>query len=214
MFGELVGLWLAQVWADQGRPDPFVLVELGPGRGTLMRDALRAARGDAGLPRRRARSGWSRPARRCARGRPRRSRRRRRAGPTGSTELPPGPLFVVANEFFDALPIRQFQRTDALWRERQVGLAGGRLAFAWASPRAGRRPRRAASRTCPTARSPRSSRAGEAVAARLGARIAARGRRGAHHRLRRLGRLRRHPAGRCAATRRVDPLDAPGRRPT
>ena len=47
MFGELLGLWLAQAWADQGRPDPFVLAELGPGRGTLMRDALRAA---AALP--------------------------------------------------------------------------------------------------------------------------------------------------------------------
>ena len=44
MFGELVGLWLVQAWIDQGRPDPFVLAEFGPGRGTLMRDALRASR--------------------------------------------------------------------------------------------------------------------------------------------------------------------------
>ncbi|HSG57102.1 MAG TPA: SAM-dependent methyltransferase, partial [Paracoccaceae bacterium] len=44
MFGEMIGLWLAQVWVNAGRPDPFRLVELGPGRGTLMADALRAAR--------------------------------------------------------------------------------------------------------------------------------------------------------------------------
>jgi NADH dehydrogenase [ubiquinone] 1 alpha subcomplex assembly factor 7 len=43
MFGELIGLWLAQVWHDQGRPARFVLAELGPGRGTLMADLLRAA---------------------------------------------------------------------------------------------------------------------------------------------------------------------------
>ena len=47
MFGELLGAWLAQAWADQGAPSPFVLAELGPGRGTLMKDALRAA---AGMP--------------------------------------------------------------------------------------------------------------------------------------------------------------------
>jgi SAM-dependent MidA family methyltransferase len=49
--------------------------------------------------------------------------------------LPEGPAIMVANEFFDALPIRQFQRTDALWRERQVALDGDRLAFRWGPPR-------------------------------------------------------------------------------
>ncbi|PKP79696.1 MAG: methyltransferase, partial [Alphaproteobacteria bacterium HGW-Alphaproteobacteria-2] len=44
MFGELIGLWLAQCWLDQGRPAPVTLTELGPGRGTLMADALRATR--------------------------------------------------------------------------------------------------------------------------------------------------------------------------
>ena len=50
-------------------------------------------------------------------------------------ELPPGPLIVIANEFFDALPIRQFQRVDPLWRERQVALAAGRLTLGWGPPR-------------------------------------------------------------------------------
>jgi SAM-dependent MidA family methyltransferase len=50
-------------------------------------------------------------------------------------DLPPGPLIAVANEFLDALPIRQFQRMDALWRERRVVLADGALAFGWDAPR-------------------------------------------------------------------------------
>ena len=44
MFGELIGLWSAEVWSQMGRPDPVQLVEFGPGRGTLISDALRAAR--------------------------------------------------------------------------------------------------------------------------------------------------------------------------
>jgi len=46
MFGELLGLWIVQAWRDQGRPSPARLVELGPGRGSMMADALRAARTD------------------------------------------------------------------------------------------------------------------------------------------------------------------------
>ena len=50
MFGEMLGLWCVQVWHDQGQPKKPRLVELGPGRGTLMADALRAAQGGAGIP--------------------------------------------------------------------------------------------------------------------------------------------------------------------
>ena len=88
MFGELLGAWAAQVWVDQGRPDPFVLAELGPGRGTLMRDALRAAARAAGLRRGRpALAGRDQP------GAPRRARPRRwpstgRDGPTTSAPCP------------------------------------------------------------------------------------------------------------------------------
>lgn len=126
MFGELIGLWLAQVWADQGG-GAFVLAELGPGRGTLMRDALRAAACQPGFrdaadlrlvetsPALRAAQATALP---CARWVDR------------IEDLPDGPLLVVANEFLDALPIRQFQRTDAFWRERQVGADG----FFWSSP--------------------------------------------------------------------------------
>lgn len=125
MFGELIGLFLAQCWIDQGRPAPFVLAEIGPGRGTLMADALRAI---AKVPGMRAAAEVhlveASPALRT-----------RQAEVLGSgivwhdriEDLPDAPLFLVANEFFDALPIRQFLRAGAGWRERQVGLADGRL---------------------------------------------------------------------------------------
>ncbi len=127
MFGELIGLWLAQVWTDQGRPARFTLAELGPGRGTLMADALRAA---ARVP------GFGAAARLVlVEASPRlRAVQAARLGDhapawvDGVPALPEAPLFLVANEFFDALPIRQFVRDGMRWRERQVGLAEGRLA--------------------------------------------------------------------------------------
>jgi SAM-dependent MidA family methyltransferase len=128
MFGEMIGAWLAQVWLDQGAPTPFLLAELGPGRGTLMADALRAAAGAPGF--REAAALWlveTSPALRVAQG-----ARLGEFAPrwaAGIEALPPGPLFLVANEFFDALPIRQHRRADPGWQERRVGLDGDRLAF-------------------------------------------------------------------------------------
>jgi NADH dehydrogenase [ubiquinone] 1 alpha subcomplex assembly factor 7 len=122
MFGELLGLWCAQVWEDQNRPENPQFIELGPGRGTLMRDALRALRGapaflesvevvlvevssaleatqrerlrDAGVPIR-----WQRHCSGIAQDRP---------------------IFLLANEFLDSLPIRQFVMTARGWCERVV----------------------------------------------------------------------------------------------
>ena len=126
MFGELLGLSLAQNWLDQGAPAPFALAEIGPGRGTLMADVLRATRGvpgfHAGLrlwlieasPRLRAVQAQTLQA----------------YAPTwagAAQDLPPLPLFLLANEFFDALPIRQFQRAGPAWRERLVGVQEDRL---------------------------------------------------------------------------------------
>jgi NADH dehydrogenase [ubiquinone] 1 alpha subcomplex assembly factor 7 len=127
MFGELLGLWAAETWMAMGSPSPVLLVELGPGRGTLMADALRAARvcppflealdvhlvetsptlrerqqallGNAGVPVR-----WH----------------------TDLEALPDGPAIFLANEFFDALPVRQYVRTPAGWCERLVGLDAAR----------------------------------------------------------------------------------------
>ncbi|MGR3484406.1 MAG: class I SAM-dependent methyltransferase [Paracoccaceae bacterium] len=129
MFGELIGLALAQAWLDQGSPAPFALVELGPGRGTLMADALRAARG---VP------GWRDAARlHLVETSPVLRAVQAEALPDATfhdhqASLPDLPTFAVANEFLDALPARQAVRAGDLWRERMVTLDGDRLAFALA----------------------------------------------------------------------------------
>ena len=132
MFGELIGVWAASVWQQMGAPAALRLVELGPGRGTLMADALRAARS---LPAFRAaldvRLVEMSPVLRT-------TQERTLAGcgvpitwHPGLEEIDEGaPLIVIANEFFDALPIRQAQFRDGGWRERLVGLdAAGALTF-------------------------------------------------------------------------------------
>lgn len=128
MFGELIGLSLAQAWLDQGAPDAFTLAELGPGRGTLMADALRAG----------ARvKGFSQAAQIILLEASHALRKVQADTLQGHAprwvdtidELPAQPTFIIANEFFDALPIRQFVRNGAHWRERQVGVQDGALAF-------------------------------------------------------------------------------------
>jgi len=127
MFGELVGLALAQGWLDQGAPGRIVLAELGPGRGTLMADALRATRGVPGFhDALTVHFVETSPALRAAQA---------RAVPGAHWHdsiamLPEAPLYLVANEFLDALPVRQFFRSGALWRERMVTVQDGALAFA------------------------------------------------------------------------------------
>jgi NADH dehydrogenase [ubiquinone] 1 alpha subcomplex assembly factor 7 len=133
IFGELLGLCCADWWRRSGRADPVVLAELGPGRGVLMQDFLRAAASVPEFHRAlrlhlveaspvlRAEQQW-----RLAAIEPR--------FVAGFEELPSGPLILVANEFVDALPIRQLVRGRTDWAERLVGLDGdGRFAFA-ASP--------------------------------------------------------------------------------
>ena len=138
MFGELLGLALAQAWRDRDAPAPFTLAELGPGRGTLMADMLRAT---AAVP------GFHAAARvTLVEASPALRRSQRAALGTHPVTwvdsvagLPAAPLFLVANEFFDALPIRQFQRHPSGWQERLVGLApdgsgAPRLAFGLSPP--------------------------------------------------------------------------------
>ncbi len=120
MFGELLGLALAQAWLDREAPRPVCLAELGPGRGTLMADMLRAGRT---VPEFAAAlsvhlveaSPVLREVQRKTIDRPLRHH-------DSIESLPRFPLFLVANEFFDALPVRQFQRDGAAWRERMVGV--------------------------------------------------------------------------------------------
>ncbi len=128
MFGELLGLALAQSWLDQGAPARFTLCELGPGRGTLMADLMRATRTVPGFQEAaELHLVELSPA----------LRKKQAEALSGYdpvwlddvAELPDQPLFLVANEFFDVLPIRQFVRTGNLWRERRIGAEGGVLAF-------------------------------------------------------------------------------------
>jgi SAM-dependent MidA family methyltransferase len=123
MFGELIGLWCVALWRMMGEPRRFLLVELGPGRGALMADALRAARVvpaflaalDLHLVE------TSGPLRQCQRlaladcG----------VEPSwhdGAEEAPDGAAIILANEFFDALPVRHYVHQTGGWRERLVGL--------------------------------------------------------------------------------------------
>lgn len=128
VFGELLGLWAYAVWQSMGSPGRVILAELGPGRGTLMADALRGLRRLPGFmdsvkvalvetsgPLRRAQEdaladsgadiSWH----------------------TRIEDLPPGPAIVLANEFIDALPIRQLVWRNGQWRERcvRIGADGG-----------------------------------------------------------------------------------------
>src|SRR5574337_345438 len=131
MFGELIGLWAAEVWSAMGAPNPVRLVELGPGRGTLMSDALRAARIAPKF--REALDVWL-----------------FETSPTLASmqhellldcgapvawaqrliDIPDGPLIVIGNEFLDALPVRQYVRVSGQWRERTVRVSpDGGLVF-------------------------------------------------------------------------------------
>lgn len=129
VFGELVGLCLGQAWLERGAPAPALLVELGPGRGTLMKDALRAL-GRALPP---AEAAFA--VHLVETSGPLRARQRAALGgrPTWHERLedvPEGPLFLIANEFLDALPVRQFVRRGGRWAERRIDVDGaGRLAF-------------------------------------------------------------------------------------
>ncbi len=128
MFGELIGFFIVNLWQQLGEPRSFTLLELGPGRGTLMQDALRvAAKADGFIDALHLQLYDTSPALRAQQ-----EQRLGAYSPYWSDEIDAvaeDPLFVVANEFFDALPIRQFVRGKQGWHERQVGLRDGRRAF-------------------------------------------------------------------------------------
>lgn len=131
MFGELIGVWMAAVWKQMGAPENVRVIELGPGRGTMMRDALRAAKvmtsfreavvlhlveispalqaqQQATLEELPVPMFWH----------------------VALKDVPVGPAIIVANEFFDALPVHQAVKAEDGWHERLVDLdAAGKLAF-------------------------------------------------------------------------------------
>jgi NADH dehydrogenase [ubiquinone] 1 alpha subcomplex assembly factor 7 len=124
MFGELVGLWIAEAWARQELREPVRLVELGPGRGTLMSDALRACRvaPDFLANIREICLVETSPLLREKQ----EEKLRKRGIPVrwfdSFADIPKGPAFIIANEFFDALPVRHFIRVEEGWCEKLVGV--------------------------------------------------------------------------------------------
>ncbi len=125
MFGEMIGLWLADIWTRAGRPERAIYVELGPGRGTLAKDALRAMASQGLTPEVHLVEGSA-------------ALRAVQAGALAGAHfhdsldtLPMGrPILLAANEFLDALPVRQLVRTGEGWRERMVALQDEDFAFA------------------------------------------------------------------------------------
>jgi NADH dehydrogenase [ubiquinone] 1 alpha subcomplex assembly factor 7 len=136
MFGELIGAWAADIWAQLGRPEKFTLLECGPGRGTLMADALRATRRLPGFHQ----------AARIVLMETSLSLRDQQVQALADYDVlwadnlsdpamaGDGPVICIANEFLDALPVRQFVKQGLLWHERVVGVVDDVLAFGLSPP--------------------------------------------------------------------------------
>lgn len=137
VFGELIGLWCAVVWQQMGSPQRLNLVELGPGRGTLMRDALRAGRIVAGfrealtvhLVDSNATLRRLQEATLADAGVPLHFHGAADT-PTMGPHIGEGATIVVANEYLDTLPVEQFAFAGGRWRARKVAVHEGQLCFA------------------------------------------------------------------------------------
>ena len=133
MFGELLGLWVASVWKAMGSPSLLRLIELGPGRGTMMVDALRALRVLPPL--------YQALSIHLVEINPV-LREKHKAALSGVRiiawhnsldQVPNGPAVILANEYFDVLPIHQAVKRETGWHERTVEIDdGGKLAFGFA----------------------------------------------------------------------------------
>jgi SAM-dependent MidA family methyltransferase len=130
MFGELLGLWAASVWRAMESPPELRLIELGPGRGTMMADALRALRVLPPL--------YQALSIHLVEINPvlREKQKATLSGVCDITwhdrldEIPPGPCVILANEYFDVLPVHQMVKRETGWHERTVEIGpDGKLAF-------------------------------------------------------------------------------------
>jgi NADH dehydrogenase [ubiquinone] 1 alpha subcomplex assembly factor 7 len=139
MFGELLGLWVASLRHEVGLSGAFRLVELGPGRGTLLSDALRALTSQPSL-------GEGLEIHLVEASPTLHAVQEQTLAPWRAqfpiswhrdfSTVPEGPMALIANEFFDVLPIRQYQMTPQGWAERLIGLApnGDDFAFHLSAP--------------------------------------------------------------------------------
>ncbi|MBL4806339.1 MAG: SAM-dependent methyltransferase [Rhodobacteraceae bacterium] len=134
LFGEMIGIWLVNSWIELGGPPEFILAELGPGRGTLMADILRATANHSGFSK----------ARRVYLVETSPSLRDQQATILEAhdvsfvdtvNDLPNAPIFMIANEFFDALPIQQYVKTDIGWQERCVDNNGSAFKITLTAPK-------------------------------------------------------------------------------
>ena len=128
MFGEIIGVWCMHCFELMGRPAVFDLIELGPGRGTLMADLLRASRAMPEFHSRvRVRLIESSSVLRSAQQRTLAAASAPLTWHETLEDIPTAPVLFIANEFFDALPVRQFQRLKQGWGERVIGLRESKL---------------------------------------------------------------------------------------
>ncbi len=123
MFGELIGLWMTAVWKQMGSPAKIRIVELGPGRGTLMKDAMRAAQV---VPDFRAAARLHlieiSPVLEEQQERTLEPLTMPMVWHPALDDVPDGPAIIIANEFFDALPVSQAVKSQGGWFERCVGI--------------------------------------------------------------------------------------------
>ena len=138
MFGELIGAWIAETWRLLGQPAGAMVVEIGPGRGTLMRDMARTlAKIAPGLHHDGAYAlVETSPKLRAAQASALESSAVRFEWHAEIGRLPRRPMLIVGNELFDALPVRQYVKTGQGWRERVVdidAMGGLRFAAGWFS---------------------------------------------------------------------------------
>jgi len=131
MFGELIGVWASEAWRLSGAPAPARLIELGPGRGTLMSDVLRVSRISPGfLDAVSVHLVETSPTLRAIQQQTLANAGKPVSWSADVNDTPRGPAFILANEFFDALPVRHYVKTISGWRERLVGLdPSGELIF-------------------------------------------------------------------------------------
>ena len=208
MFGELVGLWVAETWTRQEPREPVRLVELGPGRGTLMSDALRACRvaPDFLANIKEICLVETSPILREKQ----EEKLRGRGIPVrwfdSFADIPDGPAFIIANEFFDALPVRHFIRVEEGWCEKLVGVDENGAFFAGLAPE----PEPLIKADAPIGSILEIGAAGHKLAAEIGARIAAQGGAALIIDYGHVETSSERRCRRCAVTSPVDPFTDPG----